>query len=94
MEDPHFDRRSQDAQLGYLTGKIEAIEERLDAHMEAEERQQELLDAKFEKIMEQLSMYRHFSFFIRTLGIIIAALLAANFSDMKEAWGSFVRGGN
>jgi hypothetical protein len=94
MNNEHSDRRSQDAQLGYLTGKIEAIEERLDQHMDAEEKQQELLDRKFEMIMEQLSMYRHLSFFIRTLAVIFAAILAGNWESVKMAWISFVHGGH
>jgi len=95
----HFnvpDRRSNDAQLGYLTGRIEALEGKLEEHIESEDRTVKSIDGKLDKMSEliqknsdQLSMYKHLVFFIRTIAICLGALLAANWSEARAVWTAF-----
>jgi hypothetical protein len=80
-------------QLGYLTGRVESLETKVDYHIANGERLIASLEGKLDKMSasidynsEQLNMYRHLIFFVRTLAVCLAALLAANWSDVKEAW--------
>lgn len=91
---------SEEEKIGYLTGKVEAIAEKIDRHIEEEtkERIVQTLELKkdFEKLhicisgmQKQLSMYRHFiMFFKMTLGIA-AAVLAFKFGDVASVWERF-----
>lgn len=91
-----LDRRANDAQIAYLTAKVEALEERLGVHIDSEEDMVVKLDHKIDKLADavakntdQLSFYRHLVFFFRSLFIILGALLAFNWLEIKEAWQSF-----
>ena len=83
------DRRSNDAQLGYLNGKVEALDARFSQHIEHEERFQGLITHKLEAIENQLNMYKHFTFFIRTIAVCVGALIAFNWQEAKQAWLQF-----
>lgn len=89
MDDTNFDRRTADAQIGYLTGRIEGIEERLEQHMDAQTK----IGAQLSRIEEQLSMYRHLTFFIRSLALITAAVVAFKWGVVRDIWNSFIHGG-
>jgi hypothetical protein len=89
----NFDRRTADAQIGYLTGRIEGIEERLEQHMDDEHKMQAKIGAQLSRIEEQLSMYRHLTFFIRSMALIIAAIIAFKWGVAKEIWTTFFNGG-
>lgn len=85
MEITERDRRSDDIHMGYLTGRIEILEKRVDS-----------IDQKLDKMLEliqlnsqQLSMYKNLVFFLRTLAICAGALLAANWDTARIAWNAF-----
>ena len=91
-----LDRRANDAQIAYLTAKVEALEEKLGVHISSEEDMVVKIDAKIDKLAEavevntrQLSFYRHLVFFFRSLFIILGALLALNWQEIRATWVDF-----
>jgi len=64
-----------DVQFGIMLNKIENLEE-----------VQNKILTQQAKIMEELSLYKHFILFIKCLCASAAAILALKFGDVKSIW--------
>lgn len=73
-------------ELGYLKGKVEGLERKVDEHINWEEKYHKDFDAKLDGIhdiiKEHLVVYRLFKTVVYTIGFI----LAFKFGDIREMW--------
>ena len=65
--------------IGYLTGKIEELEKQIKHQGE----QQNDINTKLDKALEQLSLYRHLIIFLRGSLLLIAAIVTLKFGDIS-----------
>lgn len=94
-----MDRRHTDEQLGYISGKMEALDAKLDSHMDSEEEKIEKLEKRIDNIDEKMDqiLLKHNTAkvvwsvvkFLGTVGFLIVTL---KMGDIKLAWEIFLKG--
>jgi hypothetical protein len=91
-----MDRRSEDKQLGYLTGKVEGLDEKLDNHMNNEEqkieklgRRIDSLETKMDKILEKTQTFKGMWLLFKFIVSALLFLVAFKFGDILTAWSTF-----
>lgn len=75
---------NRDEEFGYIKGKLESIEERIQ-DLERQENIEELSN-KVDSLSEEMAMYRHFVIWIRSVVIGTAFLLTMKWGDLMNWW--------
>ena len=73
---------STDQDIGYIKGKVESLETRI----EDQEEQLDAISIKLDEISGQLGLYRHVLMFIRTVLWTGAAIVTLKFGDIPSLW--------
>ena len=72
--------------IGYVLGKMEMIEKKLDEHqVETRQEQEEIMD-KLDKLSESFSFWRHSFWLLKAILVSIPLILASNYEDLVAYW--------
>ena len=99
----HEERRSADHERGVMSAQITALEKRMDReattvtewiaqHKDDNEEAHEALLIEIREIKDNMSMYKHFWLFLKTFGLIGAAIMTFKFGDISAIWRVFTNG--
>ena len=93
------DRRHTDEQIGYLTGKLESIDDKLGSHMDSEEEKIERinnridgLEDKMDRILAKHNTVKVVFSTLKFLGTVLFLIVTLKAGDIKLAWDIFIRG--
>jgi hypothetical protein len=91
-----MDRRQADNQIGYVTARVEDLDEKLSFHMTKEEQKIDKLEgridgleAKMDRILEKTQTLKGMFLLLKFLASATFLVFALKFGDIKLAWDIF-----